>query len=73
MTMLPRPLQLALAAAAALAALASAGCNNAPADKQVSAGTHLDDAVRIMVVSIHGSPVSFLAMPPHRSTTLRPW
>jgi hyperosmotically inducible periplasmic protein len=45
MTMLPRPLQFGLAAAAALAALASAGCNNAPADKQVSAGTHLDDAV----------------------------
>ena len=46
MTMHPRPLQLGIAVAAALAGLALAGCNNsAPADKQVSAGTHLDDAV----------------------------
>ena len=44
MTMSPRPLQLAVAAAA-LAGLALTGCNNGPADKQVSAGTHLDDAV----------------------------
>jgi len=41
-----RPLQRAVAIAAALAGLALAGCDNsAPADKQVSAGTHLDDAV----------------------------
>ena len=46
MTMHPRPFQLGIAVAAALAGLALAGCNNsAPADKQVSAGTHLDDAV----------------------------
>ncbi len=40
-----RPLQLTLAIAAA--ALALAGCDRpgTPADKQVSAGTHLDDAV----------------------------
>ena len=46
MTMHARPLQLGLVAAA-LAGLALAGCNKpeAPADKQVSAGTHLDDAV----------------------------
>ena len=42
-----RPLQAGLAVAAALAGLALAGCNrpDTPADKQVSAGTHLDDAV----------------------------
>ena len=46
MTMHPRPFRLGIAVAAALAGLALAGCNNsAPADKQVSAGTHLDDAV----------------------------
>jgi len=45
MTMPPRPLQLGLAAAAMLAAFGLSGCNNGPADKQVSAGTHLDDAV----------------------------
>ena len=46
MTRHPRPFQLGIAVAAALAGLALAGCNNnTPADKQVSAGTHLDDAV----------------------------
>ena len=47
MTMHPRPFQLGIAVAVALAGLALAGCNNnnTPADKQVSAGTHLDDAV----------------------------
>ena len=46
MSMLPRPLQLGAAIAAALAGLGLTGCNNnTPADKQVSAGTHLDDAV----------------------------
>jgi hyperosmotically inducible protein len=46
MFMPPRPLQLGVAIAAALAGLALTGCNNnTPADKQVSAGTHLDDAV----------------------------
>ncbi len=46
MSMHPRPLHLGVAVAAALAGLALAGCNNnTPADKQVSAGTHLDDAV----------------------------
>ena len=46
MTTQARPLQLGLAIAAALAGLALAGCDrNLPADKQASAGTHLDDAV----------------------------
>jgi hyperosmotically inducible protein len=46
MTHSPRPLQLGVAIAAALAGLALAGCDNRlPADKQASAGTHLDDAV----------------------------
>ena len=45
MTRTRRPLQLSVAIAAALAGLALTGCNNGPADKQVSAGTHLDDAV----------------------------
>jgi len=49
MTTRARPLQLgfAIAIATALAGLALAGCNRpeAPADKQVSVGTHLDDAV----------------------------
>lgn len=45
MKMPPRPLQLSLAAAVMLAAFGLSGCNNGPADKQVSAGTHLDDAV----------------------------
>ena len=41
-----KPLQLGVAVAAALAGLALAGCDqNLPADKQASAGTHLDDAV----------------------------
>jgi hyperosmotically inducible protein len=46
MTMHARPLHLGLLAAA-LAGFALAGCNkpDTPADKQVSAGTHLDDAV----------------------------
>jgi hyperosmotically inducible protein len=47
MTMPARPLQVSLAIAAALAGLALSGCNkpDAPAAAQVSAGTHLDDAV----------------------------
>ncbi len=46
MTMHARPLQMGLAVAAALAGMALTGCNNnTPPDKQVSAGTHLDDAV----------------------------
>ena len=47
MTTPSRPLQLGLAIAASLAGLALAGCNkpDAPAATQVSAGTHLDDAV----------------------------
>ncbi len=47
MTTQARPLQLGVAIAAALAALALGGCGRTetPADKQVSAGTHLDDAV----------------------------
>ena len=46
MTTQARPLQLGLAVAAALAGLALAGCDqNTPANAQVSAGTHLDDAV----------------------------
>ena len=46
MTTQSRPLQLGLAVAAALAGLTLAGCENrTPASEQVSAGTHLDDAV----------------------------
>jgi len=47
MTMHSRPSRSSAALAVALAALALAGCgrSDAPADKQVSAGTHLDDAV----------------------------
>ena len=48
MTTHRKPLHLALASAiaTAFAALALGGCdNNTPPDKQVSAGTHLDDAV----------------------------
>ena len=46
MTMRARPLQMSIAVAAALAGMALTGCNNnTPPDKQVSAGTHLDDAV----------------------------
>lgn len=46
MTTPPGSLQLRAAVAAALAAVALAGCDNhTPPDKQVSAGTHLDDAV----------------------------
>ncbi|HEX4509912.1 MAG TPA: BON domain-containing protein [Burkholderiaceae bacterium] len=46
MTKQSRPLQLGLAVAAALAGLALAGCEDkTPASEQVSAGTHLDDAV----------------------------
>ena len=46
MTTHARPLQLGLAVAAALAGFALAGCDNkTPASEQVSAGTHLDDAV----------------------------
>ena len=45
MTHATRPLQLALAAAFAGLALAGCGRTDIPADKQVSAGTHLDDAV----------------------------
>ena len=41
-----KPLQLGVAVAAAFAGLALAGCDNRlPADRQASAGTHLDDAV----------------------------
>ena len=42
-----RPLQLGIAVAAALAALALSGCDkpDVPADKQETAGAHLDDAV----------------------------
>jgi len=45
MTIRSRPLQLALAAAFAGVALAGCGRSETPPDKQVSAGTHLDDAV----------------------------
>jgi len=47
MTQQARTLQRGLAIAAALAVLALAGCNrpDTPADKQVSAGTELDDSV----------------------------